>query len=190
MIIVLTGKTASGKTTLEAELQRRGMSRAISHTTRPMRSGEVQGREYHFIDQARYDFMKFNGDFVETVEFSSACYGMSVESLNAAMTQGHVVIVAEPDGAEQLRGYCRANDIVFFNVFVECDPYIRVERWFNRMMADLGENKSSLEAYKGRLTAMLTTESRWHENFYEGAVNSSEKTPQELADEIIRKYGI
>ena len=50
MIIVLVGKTASGKTTVANELcKHHGYKRIVTYTTRPMRKNEVQDVDYHFI---------------------------------------------------------------------------------------------------------------------------------------------
>ena len=53
MIIYLTGKSASGKDSIAKELVKRvsGLVKYIPYTTRPRRSHEVDGREYHFITE-------------------------------------------------------------------------------------------------------------------------------------------
>lgn len=60
--IVLVGGTCSGKTFVLNELRRRGVKRIITYTTRPMRPGEVDGVDYHFITKESFK-QKFVNDF-------------------------------------------------------------------------------------------------------------------------------
>lgn len=66
MIICLIGKTSSGKNTISDLLTTRcNIPQAISTTTRPMRKGEKQDKEYHFITKEEFD----KRDFIETREY-------------------------------------------------------------------------------------------------------------------------
>ena len=49
-MIVLVGKTCSGKDSIKKELINLGMKNIVTYTTRPLRNGEVNGVDYHFID--------------------------------------------------------------------------------------------------------------------------------------------
>ena len=50
MLIILMGKSGAGKDTIQNEIiDRYNFNRFVSTTTRPMRKGEVNGREYHFV---------------------------------------------------------------------------------------------------------------------------------------------
>ena len=48
-MLILLGKSCSGKTTIQKELSKLGMSPIIQYTTRPKRDGETDGKEYHFV---------------------------------------------------------------------------------------------------------------------------------------------
>ena len=66
MIIVLVGKTASGKTTVANELcKNHGYKRIITYTTRPMRENEIQDVDYHFISDEQFNEMVENNEFTE-----------------------------------------------------------------------------------------------------------------------------
>lgn len=52
--IVLFGKTGSGKTTVAKEMEKLGIKRLISYTTRPKRSDEKDGVEYHFVSEDQF----------------------------------------------------------------------------------------------------------------------------------------
>ncbi len=67
-IFYITGKSASGKDSVYRALledERLKLSPIILHTTRPMRDGEAEGREYHFVDEDTYQTMKKHGDVIE-----------------------------------------------------------------------------------------------------------------------------
>ena len=53
-ILLLVGKTCSGKDTIQNELIKRGMEPVVSYTTRPPRHGEVDDKTYHFISESWY----------------------------------------------------------------------------------------------------------------------------------------
>src|SRR5260370_13110920 len=59
LMFVLSSPSGAGKTTLSRMLIERmpGLKMSVSATTRPMRPGEVEGRDYHFIDHAKFDLM-------------------------------------------------------------------------------------------------------------------------------------
>jgi len=53
-MIILTGKTGSGKSTVIRALSLAGFNRVVTCTTRPMRAGEADGRDYHFFDEGTF----------------------------------------------------------------------------------------------------------------------------------------
>lgn len=83
-LILLMGKTASGKSTLESDLVKTFPEKynpIISHTTRKMRNGEVKGQTYHFIEdtdtQHRHDIfkeMESNGEFLQVTHYDTEYY--------------------------------------------------------------------------------------------------------------------
>jgi guanylate kinase len=67
LLVLLAGPAGSGKTTLCERLVREvpGIERVVTATTRPPRAGEVDGRDYHFLDDARFDQLVAEGAFLE-----------------------------------------------------------------------------------------------------------------------------
>ena len=77
-MIILTGPSASGKTATCLYLQDHyGIKKVITHTTRPMRNGEVNDIDYHFVSREEFDRMIDNDEFVEHVTFNGNSYGTS-----------------------------------------------------------------------------------------------------------------
>lgn len=74
--IIIVGKAGSGKDYLKNKFVARGFKRAISHTTRPMREGEVEGVDYEFISEA--EFIGYIHMFYEHKQFNSWYYGTAL----------------------------------------------------------------------------------------------------------------
>ena len=106
MIIVLVGKTASGKTTVANELcKNHGYKRIITYTTRPMRENEVQDVDYHFISDEQFNKMVENNEFTEYKRYNTAhgvwSYG-SVVTLEQELSEDCYVIILTPQGLRDL----------------------------------------------------------------------------------------
>ena len=108
-VIVVSAPSGAGKTSLCGEAVRRipGLVHSISFTTRPPRSHEVNGRDYHFVDEATFQGMVESGDFAEWASVHGHLYGTSKRLLQAHMAAGKDVILdVDVQGAAQLRrGY-------------------------------------------------------------------------------------
>lgn len=197
-IVTLTGPTCSGKSTVEAELQLLGFGRAISHTTRLPRAGEVNGGAYHFVTDDEYARLEGQGAFIETVHFGSSKYAMSADALNQAQTVSeHVVIVVEPMGAEQIHAYCGRYSLKSEAVWVDCSTTTQARRWIGRMLADSVQGKEVVGPYAERLALMLSEEVSWRrlhaigdiaafgDYRYNLSLNSDQLSPQNLAAAIV-----
>ena len=74
-MILLVGASASGKTEIAKYLQAHyGIKKVITHTTRPMRSGERQDVDYHFVSKEQFDQLKKEDSFVETTHYNGNEY--------------------------------------------------------------------------------------------------------------------
>jgi guanylate kinase len=76
MLLILCGKTASGKNTYRETLMQRNPSwhRAVSHTTRPMRQGETNHLQYHFLETVSFITMAIQNFFIETTDYRLSDY--------------------------------------------------------------------------------------------------------------------
>ena len=96
-----TGKSSLVKALLELDSH---LVVSISHTTRPPRGQEQDGREYHFIDDATFHSMIKAGDFVEWAEVHGNLYGTSKAAIEDRITGGHdVVLEIDWQGALQIK---------------------------------------------------------------------------------------
>ena len=106
MIIVLVGKTASGKTTIANELcKNHHYKRIITYTTRPMRENEIQDVDYHFISDEQFNKMVENNEFTEYKHYNTAhgvwSYGSVVTSEQEHSDDCYVIILT-PQGLRDL----------------------------------------------------------------------------------------
>lgn len=105
-LFVITAPSGAGKSTLVNMLMERdaGLQLSISYTTRPPRPGEVNGRDYHFVDVAAFIVMRERGDFIEWAEVHGNYYGTSRPALERQMGNGRdVVLEIDWQGAQQVR---------------------------------------------------------------------------------------
>lgn len=94
-VIVIAGPSGSGKNSIIAELQRRfhHIDRLVTATTRRPRAGEVDGVDYHFFSQERFDEELGNGTILEHrfVPALGTYYGIYAPDLDARIAAGHLV---------------------------------------------------------------------------------------------------
>jgi guanylate kinase len=105
-VFVITGPSGVGKGTLISELLRRvpGLELSVSATTREPRAGEVDGRDYHFLDREDFDRRARNGEFLEHATYSGNRYGTLRSEVDRRLDAGRsVVLEIEVQGARQVR---------------------------------------------------------------------------------------
>ncbi len=94
-LIIISSPSGGGKGTLIHEV--RGMlpelGFSVSHTTRPMRFGEEEGREYYFIDRHRFEQKVASGEFIEYAIVHGNLYGTSVAEVEKWNDSGKDLIV-------------------------------------------------------------------------------------------------
>lgn len=105
-LFIVSAPSGAGKSTLVNALLARepGIALSISHTTRAPRPGEVNGRQYHFVDRATFEAMIARGEFLEHAEVFGNLYGTSLAGVRAQLAAGHdVLLEIDWQGAAQVR---------------------------------------------------------------------------------------
>ncbi len=95
------GKTSLLKTALESEPD---VALSISHTTRPPRPGEVDGRHYYFVPLPDFENMLAAGEFLESASIYGHRYGTWRKGIEQELEEGRdVVLEIDWQGAQQVR---------------------------------------------------------------------------------------
>lgn len=103
---VISAPSGAGKTTLAAELLGRvdRLTRTVSCTTRPLRAGEQEARDYYFIDDSEFDRMVEDGAFLEWARVHGNRYGTPLSELTRTRELGHdAMMVIDVQGADSVR---------------------------------------------------------------------------------------
>jgi guanylate kinase len=107
LMFVLSSPSGAGKTTLTRMLidEIPDLRMSVSVTTRPMRPGEIEGRDYYFVDQKRFNQMVAQDELLEWARVFDNCYGTPRQPVEAALLAGHNVLFdIDWQGTQQLRG--------------------------------------------------------------------------------------
>ncbi|KAF0190709.1 MAG: guanylate kinase [Gammaproteobacteria bacterium] len=105
-LYVIAAPSGAGKTSLVAALvdSMSDIGVSVSHTTRPPRSGEQNGADYHFIDQQGFDEMAGAGVFLEHARVFDHSYGTSRVEVVRRLSQGcDVILEIDWQGARQVK---------------------------------------------------------------------------------------
>lgn len=106
ILFVVSAPSGAGKTSLLRALvpDDPGLVMSVSHATRPMRPGERDGVDYHFVDVAEFERMVESGAFLEHARVFDNYYGTAEASVRGQLAAGHdVVLEIDWQGARQVR---------------------------------------------------------------------------------------
>lgn len=92
--MIVSSPSGAGKTTLTRRLlaEHPQLQFSVSHTTRPIRPGEVDGRDYHFIPNDRFQAMVERHEFAEWAHVHGNKYGTEEKPVEIALAQGNDMI--------------------------------------------------------------------------------------------------
>ncbi|RLA01629.1 MAG: hypothetical protein DRQ47_07835 [Gammaproteobacteria bacterium] len=180
VIITLVGSTCSGKTTLKDQLLASGKYiEVISHTTRPMRTGEVDGETYHYVTQEQFDDM----EMLERISYNGNTYGGSVQEFEKGFDSGLIpVIIVEPNGNKQINMNAREKGWIVVNVWIGCPVELQAERLITRLLADhvaasyMSDDPTDnklIKEYSSRLVMIQTVENEWPKLFAESTLHDT-----------------
>jgi guanylate kinase len=160
LMFVLSSPSGAGKTTLSRLLIDRspGLRMSVSATTRPMRPGEVEGRDYFFVDKPRFEAMASQGELLEWATVFDNRYGTPRAPVEAALASGQDVLFdIDWQGTQQLREKARA-DVV--SVFILPPSAADLEKRLHSRAQD------SDEVIRGRMDRASQEMSHWAEYDY------------------------
>ena len=115
-LYVVTAPSGAGKTTMVKRLVelRPQLRFSVSYTTRPQRAGEVDGKDYFFVDQDHFAAMHRAGEFLEHATVFGNSYGTSRSQVQSLLAAGHdVLLEIDWQGARQVRANWPACQSIF-----------------------------------------------------------------------------
>jgi guanylate kinase len=160
LMFVLSSPSGAGKTTLSRMLIERmpGLKMSVSATTRSMRPGEIDGRDYLFLDKPKFEAMAKNGELLEWATVFDNRYGTPRAPVEAALSTGQDVLFdIDWQGTQQLREKARA-DVV--SVFILPPSAADLEKRLHTRAQD------SDEVIRGRMSRATHELSHWAEYDY------------------------
>lgn len=124
-MIVLSGASASGKTEVAKVLASKyGIVKVITTTTREMRVGEVNGRDYFFVSKEEFEEMIRHDEFVEFTIYNGNYYGSTKSQVG-----NNKCIVTDPQG---LKAYSNLEDKNIVTFFLNAEENTRLFRMLSR----------------------------------------------------------
>ena len=105
LVVILTAPSGTGKTTVASRLLAGDaqLSFSVSHTTRPIRAGEADGVNYHYVDDATFDDVVARDAFAEWAHVHKRRYGTSLSEVERIRGAGQDVLLdIDPQGGVQL----------------------------------------------------------------------------------------
>lgn len=134
-LFVLMGKSATGKDTIYKELlQQKELSLCTitPYTTRPIREGEQEGVEYHFVSVEEYERMKKDGIVIESRDYDTIHGVWSYFTVEDSQFQGNgnYLMINTLEGYEQIANYFGKEKVV--PLYVEVEDGLRLSRALGR----------------------------------------------------------
>jgi guanylate kinase len=117
LMLVLSSPSGAGKTTIARKLleQEPSIELSVSVTTRKRRKGEVDGRDYRFVDHDTFTRMRDDGEFLEWAVVFDNLYGTPRKAVELALANGRDVLFdVDWQGAEKLRELARTDVVTVF----------------------------------------------------------------------------
>jgi guanylate kinase len=139
LLFVVSAPSGAGKTSLCRAITNslEQLTHSISYATRKPRPGEIDGRDYYFVSQERFQDMVKAGDFAEWAEVHSNLYGTSRRVLDEMIAKGiDVILDIDTQGAKQIKS---KYDTAVFIFIMTPSLEILEERLRNRRSDDESE---------------------------------------------------
>lgn len=179
MLIVLSGPSGVGKGTVRKRIFEQDDNKfdySVSMTTRKMRPGEVNGKDYYFVSKEEFEREIANGGMLEYAQYVDNYYGTPLKYVNEKLDNGKdVFLEIEVKGAMQVRKKCPDGLFIFLT---PPDLMELRQRIINRGTDDMATIDKRMEKAKGEIEMM--------QNYDYAVVNDEVDKAAEKIKTIIR----
>lgn len=130
-LFVFMGKSASGKDTIYGNILKRNpqLKEVVPYTTRPIRTGETEGKEYHFVTEEKWKEMEDDGMVVECRCYQTVngpwCY-FTAEDGQIDFGKGDFCLISTLEGYEKIRDFYGEEQVV--PIYIEVEDLTRIRR--------------------------------------------------------------
>jgi len=180
-LIVISAPSGSGKTTIAKAIMQKypRMLFSVSATTRPPRSGELEGRDYFFISKEDFKRRIQTGDLVEWEEIYGDLYGTLKSEVDRALRQGTIMLFdVDVKGGLSIKKVYPSDSVL---IFIKPPSFEALER---RLMNRKTEDEATIRRRLDRVPMELEKGSQ----FDWQVVNDDLQTAIHDVDEIIREH--
>lgn len=148
MLIILTGKTASGKDTILAKLCQKYpyLRKIVTTTSRKMREGEQDGVDYHFISEKEFGEKIDRNEFVEYVEYGGNRYGTEKKEFDASLDQNSIWKI-DPSMAGKVRDVIKDKKLLVIYITTSEDVILQRLRGRNLPEEEIESRMADDEAF-------------------------------------------
>ncbi len=105
-LFIISAPSGTGKTSVIKALLKKDthLKLSISYTSRPQRSAEIEGSDYHFVSEQTFKQMQAQGEFLESAEVYGNYYGTSQQWIESTIDSGQdILLEIDCQGAAQVR---------------------------------------------------------------------------------------
>lgn len=197
-IVVVTGPSASGKTTTCQGLEEQGFwRRLVTVTTRPPRKGEIPGWDYHFLSSEEYDQALVRGLLGEQTVYAGnrTRYGIFQHDLDAAMNMPISYVILDAHGRSEIKRIWSEHGLGdrVFSVFMAAPKKVLAERLYRRGL-EKGDSEAEIRAEMERRLASYEAEMATNRAYdatlwtHEASVPEVIETMKRLVTDWIRSF--
>lgn len=175
-LLTITAPTCSGKNYLLETLEREfRFTRIVSTTTRQIRAGEVDGKDYQFISDAQSRMMEAEGLFAELITFRGIRYGVAHQEMHGKLNGSSIpMVILEPQGLAEYKKICTANNWGVYSVYIAATEDVRINRLNQRTIKEVLSGATDvnriIRTHTDRLLSITSEERRWSNTTFWDAI--------------------
>ena len=159
IMVILSSPSGVGKTTLTKKIQQKypSFKISVSHTTRPPRSNEVNGVDYHFVSMEKFKELINQKKFYEYAEIFENYYGTLKENVDKTIIDNDIIFDIDWQGTKQLSQF---KNLKLVKIYLTTDSKKELK---NRLIK---RDQNSEEEIKKRFSAFDEDIKHWNDYDY------------------------
>ena len=159
IMVILSSPSGAGKTTITKKIQQKYQSFkiSVSHTTRPPRSNEVDGVDYHFVVHKKFEDLINKNEFYEHARIFENYYGTLKKNVDRTILNNDILFDIDWQGTKQLSKF---KNLKLIKIYLITDNKKELEKRLHQ------RNQDSLEEVKKRLNSFDEDIKHWNDYDY------------------------